>query len=251
MQPAGVRTGAALVAAAALLILAPAASAQRSIGSYVQTNLVSDQSGKAQLVDSKLKNPWGLAFGPATPAWVANNGTNTSTLYAGGVSGSPRDAAAARRERPRRPHRPGVQRHRQLRGRLRAGQLHLLHREGPDLRLEHRHGGRDGRRRSRRELQGPGDPRRQALRDRLQERARGRLRLELQAGPQATRVRRQPAPEAVRPVRDRGCRQPPDRHLRQAEQGRRRRRPRRRPRLRRHLQRRRAPREAADPSAAR
>jgi uncharacterized protein (TIGR03118 family) len=89
MQAAGARTGAALVTAAALLVMAPAASAQRAIGSYVQTNLVSDQSGKAQLVDSKLKNPWGLAFGPATPAWVANNGTNTSTLYAGGVNGSP------------------------------------------------------------------------------------------------------------------------------------------------------------------
>jgi uncharacterized protein (TIGR03118 family) len=89
MQAAGVRTGAALVTAAALLVLAPAASAQRSIGSYVQTNLVADQSGKAQLVDSNLQNPWGLAFGPATPAWVANNGKDNSTLYAGGVSGSP------------------------------------------------------------------------------------------------------------------------------------------------------------------
>jgi uncharacterized protein (TIGR03118 family) len=89
MQGAGLRTGAAVVSAAALLIMAPAASAQRSIGSYVQTNLVSDQGGKAQLVDKDLQNPWGLAFGPATPAWVANNGTNTSTLYAGGVGGSP------------------------------------------------------------------------------------------------------------------------------------------------------------------
>src|SRR4051812_26372605 len=89
MQAAGVRTGAAVLTAAALLILAPAAWAQRAIGSYVQTNLVADQSGRAQLVDSNLKNPWGLAFGPATPAWVANNGTNTSTLYAGGVNGSP------------------------------------------------------------------------------------------------------------------------------------------------------------------
>jgi uncharacterized protein (TIGR03118 family) len=89
MQAAGVRTGAAFVAAAALLTLTPAASAQRAIGSYVQTNLVADQSAKAQLVDSNLQNPWGLAFGPATPAWVANNGTDTSTLYAGGVNGSP------------------------------------------------------------------------------------------------------------------------------------------------------------------
>jgi uncharacterized protein (TIGR03118 family) len=88
MQTAGGRTGVALVTAAVLLILAPAASAQRSIGSYVQTNLVSDQSGQAQLVDSKLKNPWGLAFGPSTPGWVANNGTDTATLYSGAIGGS-------------------------------------------------------------------------------------------------------------------------------------------------------------------
>ena len=88
MQAGGARIGAALVTAAALLILAPTASAQRAIGSYVQTNLVSDQSGKAQLVDSNLKNPWGLAFGPGTPAWVANNGTDTATLYSGAIAGS-------------------------------------------------------------------------------------------------------------------------------------------------------------------
>jgi uncharacterized protein (TIGR03118 family) len=88
MQAARVRTGAALVAAAAMLAAAPAASAQ-TIGRYDQTNLVSDQSGKGQLVDKNLKNPWGLAFGPSTPAWVANNGKDNATLYAGAVNGSP------------------------------------------------------------------------------------------------------------------------------------------------------------------
>jgi uncharacterized protein (TIGR03118 family) len=87
MQAAGVRTGAVLAAAAAaLLAIAPAASA-RNVGRYTQTNLVADQSG-ATLVDHNLKNPWGLAFGPNTPAWVANNGTNTATLYSGAVNGS-------------------------------------------------------------------------------------------------------------------------------------------------------------------
>jgi uncharacterized protein (TIGR03118 family) len=87
MQIARVRTGAGLVTAALLLVAAPAATAQ-TIGRYAQKNLVSDQSG-AQLVDHNLKNPWGLAFGPSTPAWVANNGKNNATLYAGDVSGSP------------------------------------------------------------------------------------------------------------------------------------------------------------------
>ena len=38
----------------------------------------------AQIVDPNLKNPWGLAFGPTTPLWVADNGTSVATLY--GVS---------------------------------------------------------------------------------------------------------------------------------------------------------------------
>jgi uncharacterized protein (TIGR03118 family) len=87
MQAAGLRTGAVLVAAAIVAVAAPTAAA-KPIGRYQQTNLVSDQSG-AQLVDKNLKNPWGLAFGPSTPAWVANNGKDNATLYAGAVNGSP------------------------------------------------------------------------------------------------------------------------------------------------------------------
>lgn len=34
-------------------------------------------------VDANLVNPWGLAFNPAGFSWIANNGTNTSTLYDG------------------------------------------------------------------------------------------------------------------------------------------------------------------------
>jgi uncharacterized protein (TIGR03118 family) len=86
MKAAGVRTGALVAAVAALLAIAPAASA-RNVGRYTQTNLVSDQSG-ATLVDHNLKNAWGLAFGPSTPAWVANNGTDTATLYRGAVGGT-------------------------------------------------------------------------------------------------------------------------------------------------------------------
>lgn len=50
-------------------------------GSYVQTPVVSDQPGVAPVPDSNLVNPWGIAFGPTTPLWVADNGTSTSTLY--------------------------------------------------------------------------------------------------------------------------------------------------------------------------
>jgi uncharacterized protein (TIGR03118 family) len=56
---------------------------------YQQLNLVSDQVGKAQLMDSSLVNAWGLAAGTgtrATPIWVSNNGTSTSTLYRGATT---------------------------------------------------------------------------------------------------------------------------------------------------------------------
>jgi uncharacterized protein (TIGR03118 family) len=55
---------------------------------YTQSNLVSDIPGVARITDPNLVNPWGLAAGPTTPLWIANNGTNTSTLYTGGVNGS-------------------------------------------------------------------------------------------------------------------------------------------------------------------
>ena len=49
---------------------------------YLQTNLVSDIPGLAQVTDSNLVNPWGVSFGPTSPFWVSNQGTSTSTLYA-------------------------------------------------------------------------------------------------------------------------------------------------------------------------
>jgi hypothetical protein len=48
---------------------------------YLQTNLVSDIPGLAQLTDSSLVNPWGVSFSSTSPFWVSNQGTNTSTLY--------------------------------------------------------------------------------------------------------------------------------------------------------------------------
>jgi uncharacterized protein (TIGR03118 family) len=45
------------------------------------TNQISDQAGVAPVTDPLLVNAWGLAQGPATALWVANNGTDTSTVY--------------------------------------------------------------------------------------------------------------------------------------------------------------------------
>src|ERR1700722_1710239 len=50
-------------------------------GNYLQTNLVSDTASLAAHTDTNLVNPWGLAYGPAGPWWVANNTSGTSTLY--------------------------------------------------------------------------------------------------------------------------------------------------------------------------
>jgi uncharacterized protein (TIGR03118 family) len=74
----------AVPAALAVAIAAPAASA-RTHGhdnEFSQTNLISDLSNVgAQVVDPNLKNPWGLAFGPTTPLWVADNGTSIAGVY--------------------------------------------------------------------------------------------------------------------------------------------------------------------------
>jgi uncharacterized protein (TIGR03118 family) len=57
------------------------------------TTLVSDTAGTSALVtDPNLKNPWGIVFGPTTPVWVANNHSETSTLYDG--NGKPQPAAS-------------------------------------------------------------------------------------------------------------------------------------------------------------
>jgi uncharacterized protein (TIGR03118 family) len=62
---------------------APAASARTHSprNEFRQTNLVSDISGAAQLTDPNLKNAWGLALGPTTPLWVADNGTSIAGVY--------------------------------------------------------------------------------------------------------------------------------------------------------------------------
>ena len=50
---------------------------------YTRINLVSDIAGVARFADPNLVNPWGLAFGPTSPFWIADNGTGLSTLYRG------------------------------------------------------------------------------------------------------------------------------------------------------------------------
>jgi uncharacterized protein (TIGR03118 family) len=70
-----------------LLAAGVAASAGRSddgpLTLYTVTNLVSDGSIPAVHTDANLVNGWGITAGPNTPWWVADNGTDRSTLYNG------------------------------------------------------------------------------------------------------------------------------------------------------------------------
>ena len=83
------RLGIVLAALSALaLVFAGPADAHgggKGANVYKKRNLVSDIDGVARITDPNLVNPWGLSFGPATPAWVSDNGTDVSTLYSGGV----------------------------------------------------------------------------------------------------------------------------------------------------------------------
>jgi uncharacterized protein (TIGR03118 family) len=90
LPASGTAIRALAVGGAALLTLTLAAPANAAPGAsrFDRVDLVSDQPGAAPVVDPNVVNAWGLALGPATPLWVANNGTNTSTIYTGGLNGA-------------------------------------------------------------------------------------------------------------------------------------------------------------------
>jgi uncharacterized protein (TIGR03118 family) len=50
-------------------------------GNVLQTNLVSDLPGVAQVLDPHLVNPWGISESGASPFWVSDNNAGASTLY--------------------------------------------------------------------------------------------------------------------------------------------------------------------------
>ncbi|HEY1367669.1 MAG TPA: TIGR03118 family protein [Gaiellaceae bacterium] len=71
------RAGFALIVAGAIVAAATGAAAAIPGNSFTVTSLVSTAT------DASLVNAWGLTAGPATPWWVADNGTGVSTLYNG------------------------------------------------------------------------------------------------------------------------------------------------------------------------
>src|SRR5690349_12200023 len=88
-RPFALIVGASLPVAPALPATAGAQALSRpaaaTVSRYVQTNLVSDVPGLAQVTDRHLVNAWGASYLGASPLWVSDNGTDVTTLYAGGV----------------------------------------------------------------------------------------------------------------------------------------------------------------------
>jgi uncharacterized protein (TIGR03118 family) len=70
--------------AAAALVATPVSAANiNSQNSYTVHALVSDTGVGGSRVDPNLVNGWGITASATSPWWVANNGTDTSTLYRG------------------------------------------------------------------------------------------------------------------------------------------------------------------------
>src|SRR5437660_2276624 len=63
------------------LSLRPVPAAAGADKEYSVHPLVSNVAGAAPRTEPNLVNAWGLVAGPATPWWVADNGTSLSTLY--------------------------------------------------------------------------------------------------------------------------------------------------------------------------
>src|SRR5579862_9816320 len=53
----------------------------QTAGKFDMTALIADTAGKATNTDPNLVNPWGLAYQPGGPFWVANNGSGVATVY--------------------------------------------------------------------------------------------------------------------------------------------------------------------------
>jgi uncharacterized protein (TIGR03118 family) len=50
-------------------------------GNVLQTNLVSDLPGVAQVTDANLVNPWGISESGGSPFWISDNNAGVTTLY--------------------------------------------------------------------------------------------------------------------------------------------------------------------------
>jgi uncharacterized protein (TIGR03118 family) len=80
MQPAtGFRVFIVMIAFGAGALVAYPSRAEA--GPYVQTDLVSNLPGLAELTDPALKNPWGVSETSSSPFWISDQGAGEATLY--------------------------------------------------------------------------------------------------------------------------------------------------------------------------
>ena len=214
---------------------------------YQVHNLVSDQMGVADHQDPNLVNAWGLAAGPMTPWWVANNHSNTATIYDG--TGAANPLVVGVNDAPTGEVFNGGTGFKVHHAGFSGPSVFLFATEGRhDPRLEPERPAADaldalvqGRelRAPGRRVQGPRDrvdpPRGHALRDRLPQRPRRRVRRALPPDPAAPLRRQEPAGQ-LRAVRHPDDRQGGLRHLREAGPELGRRAPRGALRVRRHVQ---------------
>ena len=85
----GVLAVAIPAAVAATAVPGASALAFGAANEFHQTNLISDRGDQgAQVVDPNLQNSWGLALGPKTPLWVADNNAGVATVYSINVGGT-------------------------------------------------------------------------------------------------------------------------------------------------------------------
>jgi uncharacterized protein (TIGR03118 family) len=71
-----------------LIMTVSMATALQAANTYLQHNLVADQSGMADHTDASLVNPWGICASATSPFWFSDEGSGVSTLYSTGGSGS-------------------------------------------------------------------------------------------------------------------------------------------------------------------
>jgi uncharacterized protein (TIGR03118 family) len=89
LVPGTVAAAAAIVPLALVPTGAAGADEHGTRAGFVQTNLVSNLSTVgAQIQDADLQNPWGLALGPKTPLWAADNNSGKATLYSINAGGT-------------------------------------------------------------------------------------------------------------------------------------------------------------------
>jgi len=83
MHGFSIRAALLIVAIVAGLAAAGATRADPPKSGYKVTNLVSDDPSLAPVTDANLQNAWGLARSATSPWWIADNGTDMTSVYTG------------------------------------------------------------------------------------------------------------------------------------------------------------------------